>query len=269
LNKMESDKGNEVKIINESKITINGHDVDITSSNPSLTKENIIKALESMKFQNWLKTVDLSSFTLKAIQFRDIYMFGPNVGFVCFNNTIYETKRAVGLGPTDKLPTIPGYVFLRGDAISVLVIVVEKETKKKYLLLTEQYRPPLGRKTVECCAGMMDDSLNFKGQAATELEEEAGIKIPPESLKELVTYSPSGGGCDEKIKCFYTELEKTQAEMKEIESKIFGLQDHGEFINIKLVEFDVAKIIASNKVQDSKLIVSIFAYQNLVLKSLL
>lgn len=265
---MQSDKTNEIKIVSETKIILNGKDVEITSSNPSLTKENILKALESMKFQAWLKTIDLTNYTLKAIQFRDIFMFGPSVGFVCFNNTLYETKKAEGLKPTDKLPTIPGYVFLRGDAVCVLVIVSEKETGKKHLLLTEQYRPAMGRRTVECPAGMMDDSSNFKGQAATELEEEAGIKIEANNLKELITYSPSGGGCDEKITCLYTEMEKTQAEIKEIESKLYGLQDHGEFINVKMVDFEVEKIIASEKVLDSKLAVALFAYQNLVLKKL-
>ena len=119
-----------------------------------------------------------------------------------------------------------------------------------------------------CPAGMMDEDKNFKGQAAKELEEEAGVIIEPSSLKELLTYASSGGGSDELIKVFYTEIEKSKSEMEEIKAKIYGLTEHGEIIRIHLVPLNIEKILSYSEVQDSKLICALFAYQNLVRKSL-
>jgi ADP-sugar diphosphatase len=261
---MDTKQANKVEIVNETKLVLNDNEIAISASNPKLTKEIILAALESAKFQHWLKNIDLSQHKLESIQFRDVFFFGRgSVGFICFNTIIYPISKT-----SEKLAAIPGYVFLRGNAVGILVVIDEKETNKKYLMLTEQYRVPLGRRTTECPAGMMDDSKHFKGQAAIELEEEAGIKIDPESLKELIEITPSGGACDEKITCFYTEIVKTEIEMREIESKLYGMHDHGEFINIRIVEFDVQKILKEKLAQDAIFISCIFAYQNLIMKSL-
>jgi ADP-sugar diphosphatase len=59
---------------------------------------------------------------------------------------------------------LPGYVFLRGDAVAVLVLVNDK------ILLVEQYRVPIQQTVIEAPAGMLDESGDFAGVAAKEIE---------------------------------------------------------------------------------------------------
>jgi len=67
---------------------------------------------------------------------------------------------------------LPGFVFLRGKAVAIMVVI-----NKTLLALTYQFRVPIGRYLTESVAGMVDEEGNFFGVAAKELEEEMGIKI--------------------------------------------------------------------------------------------
>jgi ADP-sugar diphosphatase len=66
-------------------------------------------------------------------------MFGENVGFI--------NLRAITEKDGFKLP---GYLFLRGHAVAILMFVNEK------LLLVEQYRVPVQQTMLEAPAGMID-----------------------------------------------------------------------------------------------------------------
>ena len=105
-------------------------------------------------------------------------MFGQNVGFI--------NMRAITLREGFKLPS---YVFVRGNAVGILMLVNNK------LLLTEQYRVPTQQLMIEAPAGMIDESGDFVGVAAKEIQEETGIKITKEQLKPLGSYYPSPGAC--------------------------------------------------------------------------
>ena len=67
---------------------------------------------------------------------------------------------------------LPGIVFMRGNSVAILPIVNEQ-----YVLLTNQYRIPIGMNFQEIPAGMIDGNEVFCGAAARELEEECGIKL--------------------------------------------------------------------------------------------
>jgi ADP-sugar diphosphatase len=66
-------------------------------------------------------------------------MFGDKVGFV--------NMRAITEKDGFKLP---GYIFLRGHAVAILMFVNKK------LLLVEQYRVPIQSTLLEAPAGMID-----------------------------------------------------------------------------------------------------------------
>jgi len=251
---------NKVTVVSLKELLVNDEKVVLSCSNPNISEEVLTKAINSKKFLGWVERLDLKNHTLKSIDIRDVYMFGQAVGFICVDCVVYPIKVPEGHTPQK----LPGYVFIRGDAVAVLVIVIEKETNKRYVLLVNQYRLPFGTYLKEFPAGMMDENKNFKGQAALELKEEAGIEIKPEDLKELLTMGPSLGGCDETVKVFYCEIYKSQEEIKQIESKIYGIHEEGEIIKVEIVEFDVQKILSLNKVQASATIAALFAYQNLV-----
>lgn len=246
------------------EISINDKKIPVKVVNPSLSDEIVGKAIQSRKFQDWLQTMNLTAHNFEAIEIRDVFMFGPLVGFICVNCRVLPTQAPHG----QEIRPIPGYVFIRGDAVVILVIIKEKETGKKHMVLTDQYRLPYGDSIIEFPAGMMDEQKHFKGQAALELKEEAGIEIQPEELHELLTFGPSLGGSDEKITVFYCELEKTVEEMKIIESKVYGLHEDGELIRVKIIDFDVNKLLSMNRVHSSATLCAMFAYQNLVEKKI-
>lgn len=93
---------------------------------------------------------------------------------------------------------------------------------------------------------MMDGDGNFALTATKELEEECGIKIDPQELTELTSDIPgqlhglstSGGLLDETIKLFYCHKHLDDEQASKLEGRIGGLREHGERINVTLVDFD-------------------------------
>jgi len=94
-------------------------------------------------------------------------MFGPNVGFINIEADI-----------TLQGKKLPGFIFIRGDAVAMLLLVNKK------MVLTRQFRAPYGQFLLEAPAGMIDEEQNFAGVthfillikvAAKELKEECGI----------------------------------------------------------------------------------------------
>ena len=126
-------------------------------------------------------------------------MFGENVGFI--------NMRAITSKDGFKLP---GYIFLRGHAVAILMFVNNK------LLLVEQYRVPIQETMLQAPAGMIDESGDFVGMAAKEIEEETSIKIKKEELKPLGSFYPSCGGSDEEIFLYYCQVNVDEAELKKI-----------------------------------------------------
>lgn len=90
-------------------------------------------------------------------------MFGKNLGFATM-------MVDCSLKGTDI--KLPGFVFLRGKAVAIMVVI-----NKTLLALTYQFRVPVGKYLTESVAGMVDEEGNFVGVAAKELEEEMGIHI--------------------------------------------------------------------------------------------
>ncbi|XLU98555.1 hypothetical protein S245_012895 [Arachis hypogaea] len=79
---------------------------------------------------------------------------------------------------------VPGIVFARGPAVTVLILLeLDGET---YAVLTEQARVPTGRIILELPTGMLDDDKgDFVG---TAVEEETGIKFKLEDMVDLTNY---------------------------------------------------------------------------------
>lgn len=75
----------------------------------------------------------------------------------------------------------------------------------KYLLLTKQFRVPVGKWLEETPAGMIDEEGHFVGVAAKELKEETGLLIEEKDLLKLGSFYPSPGGSDEEILTFVTK----------------------------------------------------------------
>jgi len=132
---------------------------------------------------------------------------------------------------------VPGSVFLRGDAVAMLVILNDGENK--WAVLTCQQRFPVGvYESVEVPAGMMDDNGDFAGTAAREIEEETGLIIKKEFLTFLEEIVVSGGGSDERIQLFACEISMSKEEVKKMHGKITGAIHENERIKLLIVPFN-------------------------------
>lgn len=90
---------------------------------------------------------------------------------------------------------------------------------------------------------MIDESGDFVGVAAAEIEEETSIKITKEQLKPLGNYYPSPGGSDEQIFLYYSHINLSAEELKVVEEKIHGKEGEKERIRVKLIDYTPEAIL--------------------------
>jgi len=129
---------------------------------------------------------------------------------------------------------VPGAVFLRGDAVAVLIVLHAGD--RDWVVLTAQPRFPSGEfAAVEIPAGMMDDHGDVVGQAVREVREETGLAMHAAALVPLGEFFPSGGGSDEKINLYLYEQSATAAEIQAIHGRVAGAPDEHEHIRVLLV----------------------------------
>ncbi|KAJ6703673.1 UDP/ADP-SUGAR PYROPHOSPHATASE [Salix viminalis] len=159
---------------------------------PGVSDSQFRTAIESSLFKQWLKNLEsengilaTGSFLLKQVLVQGVDMFGQRMGFLKFKADIFNKETGV---------KIPGVVFARGPAVTVLILLdSEGET---YAVLTEQVRVPTGRLVLELPAGMLDaDKGDFVGTAVREVEEETGIHLTLGDMVDLTAFlDPSTGG---------------------------------------------------------------------------
>jgi ADP-sugar diphosphatase len=141
-------------------------------------------------------------------------------------------------------PNIPGIVFMRGGAVTILVIITS-DSGMRYSILVVQPRVAIGKYSMaELPAGMIDNDDSFGGAAAKELEEETGLKINASDLEDLTEdmgYAhayPSCGGCDEFMKFYLFSCKMGKKKLESFQSKCTGAFEEGENIKLKIVPFD-------------------------------
>ena len=132
------------------------------------------------------------------------------------------------------------------------VVAVREDGK---LLLVRQYRNALNRETLEIPAGSRD-SVNEDTAvcAKRELEEETGYQCG--SIKKLLELKTTVAFCNEFIDVYLaTDLKPGKQHL-----------DAAEEINIEAYDLsELVKMIFEGKIQDSKTVSGILAYQSLVL----
>lgn len=132
---------------------------------------------------------------------------------------------------------------------------------------------------------MLDDN-SFKGTAASEIEEEAHLKVKESDLINMSELAlgntqeasqssnttasgseflenamyPSVGACDEFIPLFLCQKRLTQQHMEWLKGKATGLRDEGENITLKLVPLNKAWREAA---RDAKALSALALYDNL------
>jgi hypothetical protein len=93
-------------------ITVQGRDVPIFYD--GVKDEHVDKALDYGPFQDWVACMDSESeFLLSKIEVQGVDMFGPRVGFLKFKADVKDKGGGF----------VPGIVFMRGGAVTILVIL--------------------------------------------------------------------------------------------------------------------------------------------------
>ena len=145
------------------------------------------------------------------------------------------------------------YDFIKHDGAAA-VVPVRNDGK---ILMVRQYRNALDRFTIEIPAGKLD-SIHESGliAAARELEEETGYR----SLKMewLLTLRTALAYCDERIEVYLArDLEQTKQKL-----------DQDEFVEVLAFTIDELKeLIFSGKIEDTKTISALLAYESKYLKA--
>nr|XP_025702588.1 nudix hydrolase 14, chloroplastic isoform X1 [Arachis hypogaea] len=218
---------------------------------PGVSSSDFWNAIDSSLFKQWLHNlqsetgiladgtlalrqvlIQLDSFWCK----QGVDMFGKRIGFLKFKADIYDKQMG---------KKVPGIVFARGPAVTVLILL--ESDGETYAVLTEQARVPTGRIILELPAGMLDDDKgDFVGTAVREVEEETGIKLKLEDMVDLTAFLdsstgcrffPSPGGCDEEISIFLYRGRVDKEIITQLHGKETGLRDHGELIKVRVVPY--------------------------------
>ncbi len=117
------------------------------------------------------------------------------------------------------------------------------------ILLVRQYRNALDRETLEIPAGGFNGDEPAIDAAARELEEETGYCSS--RLEHLISIATAVAFCNEIVDIYVaTDLKKTQQHL-----------DEDEYIDVEAyTQKEVADMIFSGKIQDSKTIAAVMAY---------
>jgi len=194
---------------------------------------NIHTATEAVPFKEWLDGFRHNELTLNSVHIQSVDIF-PNgkVGFIKFKADVTKDNKFV-----------PGITFSRGGSVAILTILVCNGIE--YALGTVQPRVPIGRNFLETPAGMIDDNTkNFAGVAAKEMQEETEITISSEKLIDLTELAyngkyqgiiPSAGGCDEFIRCYVYRQNVEDKKLQEFNKKLTGLLSEGENITLRVI----------------------------------
>jgi len=207
----------------------------------------VAPALASRPFKEWAAALD-ARFAVASLTLQSVDFFGPRVGFVkLLADATFNGAR------------VPGVVFLRGGAVSVLpLLLCEGE---RWAVCARQPRLAVGAHFLELPAGMLDDGGSFVGVAAKELAEETGITIAPSDLVDLTALAfaegdagaggggaapgaarrglyPSVGACDEFIRLLFFARPYERAALEALRGKLTGAAAEDEHITLELVRYE-------------------------------
>ncbi|WP_130732218.1 NUDIX domain-containing protein [Komagataeibacter xylinus] len=183
------------------------------------------RVLAAPHFRRWHEVMR-TRFTLRHVLVRDAVAFGPErMGFILVEaDALHEGK------------AVPGLALLRGDSVSVMV-VLQCPGYPDRTILTREARVPVAQPDLLALpAGMLDGGA-FVSTALRELSEEVGtdLHVRAENLVELTRVWLSPGGCDEAIGLYYTELRIDEALARRLTDRQTGLACEHEHIRLRVI----------------------------------
>lgn len=225
-------------------------------------EDQIDALINAPKFIAWLNKFDPEQIVLRSITITDIDWFSKgyvpsNLGFVKCVSEAYDFKSGKKI--------MSNISFVRGNSVAILILVrvLHKDCKndKGYVLLCEQHRLPIGKKTKEIVAGMMDSDGNIMSVALKEVREETGFDIShADDLQSVGSYFASPGGSDEEIYLFVWTTAISARDFEEKQRKMYGLAEENEEIKLSFVELEEFKMSIMYEICDAKAEIALTRY---------
>ncbi|GAB3781437.1 hypothetical protein GCM10028818_35530 [Spirosoma horti] len=196
---------------------------------------------EAPKYKNWRD--QLAQNQINVNQIHPLYVYQAQKD----GSVLYALLKIEADTPEDT--TLNPICFLKGDAVSMLVVLIAEETNEKYVLLVKQRRVCNGAFSYEHPAGMIDeDDPSPVEVAARELGEEANLTVESAELRPLFNkplYSATATS-DEALHFFYLERRMPLAEIKAMDSQMTGEKEENEHTQLRVVTFPEAHRLVSN-----------------------
>ncbi|MFD2573498.1 NUDIX hydrolase [Spirosoma soli] len=194
---------------------------------------------DAPKFRFWKSQMESNGLVINAV--KDHFIRRRHNGEVLFAMIEVDADTPEG----DKIPPV---CFLKGHAVSVLVCLIDKDTKEKFVVLVRQRRICDGSHTYEHPAGMVDSSDLPDEVAARELGEEIGLAVTAADLIRLNPrlWFPSTGTSDEGMHFFFIEREMPREEIMAFHHKDMGNQSEFERITTSVTSLPEAHKLVNN-----------------------
>ena len=187
--------------------------------------KNLITKKKS--FKEWKKLSKLNNVIIKDIKYKSLV----NRNYCDFSISTIDTTLIY------KKKIYKRVVQLEGTSIVIIPIIYTKNKVKT--LLVSQFRAPLAKENYEFPSGGAE-FVNLKKSAQKEIFEETGLSIPLNKIKQLnrkgIFMLPANNYS--RVFFFYFKKKLEKKMINEFNSKIFGKQNDGEFLKIKLVDFE-------------------------------
>jgi 8-oxo-dGTP pyrophosphatase MutT (NUDIX family) len=175
----------------------------------------------SLKYETWRQSLESEGICVEATQ--ELANVRKRNGEVLFAMVEVSNQTPEGrqIGPV---------VVLRGHFVSVLTWLLDTETGARYLLTVKQRRICSGEWFWEHPSGMVDNTRDPHAVALKEVEEETGLLLRRDQLRELpggLFYS-SPGLLDEAAHYFWVELPMTSAQINRLRNHVAGAAGENE-----------------------------------------
>jgi len=183
------------------------------------------------KFKIW--KANLQTNGLKINNIEEIFTRHRYNGEALFSLVMLDASTPEG----DKIPPI---CFIKGEVVCICIVLIDKKTKEKYLLLVKQRRIAEGGFTYEHPAGMVDGTKTPLEIAVMEVKEETGIIVTENDLINLSPKKrlfPSTGTSDEAMYFYFCEINLDKNEIEAFENKSMGTEYEFERITTHIYPF--------------------------------
>ena len=196
---------------------------------------------DSVKYQTWRSHLEQNQIKINDVEELHVERTDKD-GSVLYALLNVDADAPEG----NKLNSI---CFLKGDAVSMLVVLIDDQTDDKYVLLVKQRRICDGSELYEHPAGMIDEDDDAPAQvAARELDEEARLDVKPDELKPLFDkpFFTSTATTDEALHLFYLERRMPLSDIRAMQGRETGAEGEDEQTQLHIATLPEAHRLIRN-----------------------